>query len=64
MLRFANIVTYLNQKNNAHSALSPALGHEPFGSELKAELLGPNGGNQYVTVFINRGAKEIPFNTR
>ncbi len=22
---------------------SPALGHEPFGSELRVELLGPNG---------------------
>ena len=53
----------------AHSALSPALGHEPFGSErldlssstsLKAELLGPNGVNKYVIEFMNRGTK--PFN--
>jgi len=26
-----------------HPKRSAALGHEPFGSELKAELLGPNG---------------------
>jgi len=31
----------------AHSALSPALGHE----------LGPNGVNKYVIEFINRGTK-------
>jgi hypothetical protein len=48
----------------AHSARSPALGHEPFGSEpfdlealdrLKAELLEPNGVNIYVIEFMNRG---------
>jgi hypothetical protein len=51
-------------KGSSRAALSPALGHEPFGSErldlssstsLKAELLGPNGVNKYVIEFMNRG---------
>ncbi len=44
-------------KGSSRAALSPALGHEPFGSELKAELLGPNGVNKYVIEFMNRGIK-------
>ena len=27
----------------------------PFGSEIKAELLEPNGVNKYVIEFMNRG---------
>ena len=49
------------------SGLSAALGHEPFGSELKAELLGPNGVSIilkedlliYVTIIANRSTKAI-----
>ena len=47
------------------SGLSAALGHEPFGLELMAERLGPNGVSIvltedlriYVTVIANRSTK-------
>jgi hypothetical protein len=31
-----------------YSGFSAALGHEPFGGELKVERLGPNGASKYV----------------
>jgi hypothetical protein len=31
-----------------YSGLNAALGHEPFGGELKVERLGPNGASKYV----------------
>jgi hypothetical protein len=31
-----------------YSGLSAALGHEPFGGELKVERLRPNGASKYV----------------
>jgi len=59
VLRFAKTIKYFQSVifAIAHSALSPALGHEPFGSEIKAELLEPNGLNKYLIEFMNRGTK-------